>query len=92
MRFILFFLPKAEIVYEKLGLTQIVRCLSMNDAEIPPSTAVFLHNLIMSICDLENRRKIRKPINVPFNFGTNFFLKTKNDFFVLSKMFRSIGN
>jgi hypothetical protein len=41
----------------------------MNDVEIPASAAVLLHNMIMSICDLENRRKIRKPINVPFNFG-----------------------
>lgn len=41
----------------------------MNDAEIPASVAVLVHNMIMSICDLENRRKIRKPINVPFNFG-----------------------
>ncbi len=41
----------------------------MNDLEIPASAAVLVHNMIMSICDLENRRKIRKPINVPFNFG-----------------------
>jgi hypothetical protein len=60
---------KAEIVYHKLGLPPIARCLAMNDTEIPASAAVLLHNMIMSICDLENRRKIRKPINVPFNFG-----------------------
>jgi hypothetical protein len=60
---------QAEIVYNKLGLQPIARCLSMNDPEIPASAAVLLHNMIMSICDLENRRKIRKPINVPFNFG-----------------------
>jgi hypothetical protein len=41
----------------------------MNDAEIPASTSVLVHNMIMSICDLENRRKIRKPMNIPFNFG-----------------------
>ncbi|CAF5218787.1 unnamed protein product, partial [Rotaria magnacalcarata] len=41
---------------------------AMNDTEIPASTTILVHNIIMSICDLENRRKIRKPINVPFNF------------------------
>jgi len=59
-------------VYLKLGLQPIARCLAMNDAEIPASAAVLLHNMIMSICDLENRRKIHKSINVPFNFGIEF--------------------
>jgi hypothetical protein len=63
---------KAEIVHHKLGLQLIAHCLSMNDEEIPACTAVLLHNIIMSICDLENRRKIRKSINVPFNFGIEF--------------------
>lgn len=41
----------------------------MPDNEIPASAAVLVHNMIMSVCDLENRRKIQKPLNVPFNFG-----------------------
>jgi hypothetical protein len=44
----------------------------MNDAEIPTNTAILVHSMILSICDLENRRKIRKPINVPYNFGIDF--------------------
>ena len=28
----------------------------------------------MSICDLENRRKVRKPMNVPYNFGIYFII------------------
>jgi hypothetical protein len=64
---------RAEIIYQKLGNLQLIApCLAMNDEEIPASTAVLLHNIIMSICDLENRRKIQKPINVPFNFGIDF--------------------
>ncbi|CAF4002723.1 unnamed protein product [Rotaria magnacalcarata] len=61
-------LGTAELVYNKLGVSLIGRCLAMNDTEIPASTTILVHNIIMSICDLENRRKIRKPINVPFNF------------------------
>ncbi|CAF4336017.1 unnamed protein product, partial [Rotaria magnacalcarata] len=57
---------RAELVYNKLGVSLIGRCLAMNDTEIPASTTILVHNIIMSICDLENRRKIRKPINVPF--------------------------
>jgi hypothetical protein len=41
----------------------------MNDAEIPTNTAILISNMIMSICDLENRRKVKKQINVPYNFG-----------------------
>jgi hypothetical protein len=49
----------------------------MNDAEIPTSAAILIQNLLMSICDLENRRKVRKPINVAYNFGNDRFLKNK---------------
>ncbi|CAF3365913.1 unnamed protein product [Rotaria socialis] len=59
---------RAELVYNKLGVPLMGRCLAMNDTEIPACTTILVHNIIMSICDLENRRKIRKPINVPFNF------------------------
>jgi len=44
----------------------------MNDAEIPTNAAILIHNMLMSVCDLENRRKIRKPMNIPFNFGIEF--------------------
>lgn len=63
------------MVYNKLGLQLIARCLAMNNADIPASTAILVHHLIMSICDLENRRKIQKPVNVPFNFGIKYLLK-----------------
>ena len=58
-------------MYSKLGLKLIARCLSMDDAEIPTSAAILVNNMVMSIADLQNRRKIRKPINVPFNFGSD---------------------
>jgi hypothetical protein len=83
------FFFKAEIVYHKLGLQPIARCLAMNDPEIPASASVLVHNMIMSICDLENRRKIRKPINVPFNFGIEF-LFSLSIFFYLQIKSRSI--
>lgn len=79
---------QAEIIYQKLGLVPLARGLAMNDAEIPASVAVFVHNMIMSICDLDNRRKIRKSINVPFNFGTSSLQATC--FFITFK-FRSTG-
>lgn len=44
----------------------------MNDPEIPTNVSILVHNLLMSICDLENRRKVRKPINVAYNFGNDF--------------------
>ncbi|CAF4171808.1 unnamed protein product, partial [Rotaria magnacalcarata] len=59
----------AEIVYNTLGLKPISRCFAMNHAEIPTSASILVHNMLMSICDLENRRKVRKPVNVPYNFG-----------------------
>ncbi|CAF1091303.1 unnamed protein product [Rotaria magnacalcarata] len=59
---------RAEIVYNTLGLKPISRCFAMNHAEIPTSASILVHNMLMSICDLENRRKVRKPVNVPYNF------------------------
>ncbi|CAF4711677.1 unnamed protein product, partial [Rotaria socialis] len=59
---------RAEIVYNTLGLKPISRCFAMNDAEITTSASILVHNMLMSICDLENRRKVRKPVNVPYNF------------------------
>ncbi|CAF3735363.1 unnamed protein product [Adineta steineri] len=59
---------RAEIVYNKLGLKPIARCFAMNDAEIPTNASILIHNMLMSICDLENRRKVRKPMNVAYNF------------------------
>ena len=72
------FVFQAEIIYHKLGLQLIARCIAMNDVEIPASAAILIHNMIMSICDLDNRRKIRKPINVPFNFGIYMFSVVTN--------------
>lgn len=45
----------------------------MNDPEIPTNAAILINNSIMSICDLENRRKVRKPMNVSYNFGSDLF-------------------
>ncbi|CAF0734157.1 unnamed protein product [Adineta ricciae] len=59
---------RAENIYNKVGLKLIARCLAMDDAEIPTNAAILIHNMLMSICDLENRRKVRKPMNVPYNF------------------------
>ncbi|CAF1543404.1 unnamed protein product [Rotaria magnacalcarata] len=59
---------RAEIVYNTLGLKPISRCFAMNDVEIPTSASILVHNMLMSICDLENRRKVRKPVNVSYNF------------------------
>src|ERR1700733_11599648 len=52
----------------------------MNDAEIPANASILIHNMVMSICDLENRRKVRKPSNVAYNFGIDLFFKTKKFF------------
>ncbi|CAF0903987.1 unnamed protein product [Rotaria sp. Silwood1] len=59
---------RAETVYNKLGLKPIARCFAMNDAEIPTNASILISNMIMSICDFENRRKVRKPVNVSYNF------------------------
>ncbi|CAF1354600.1 unnamed protein product [Rotaria sordida] len=59
---------RAETIYNKLGLKPIARCFAMNDAEIPTSASILVSNMIMSLCDLENRRKVRKPANVAYNF------------------------
>ncbi|CAF2646097.1 unnamed protein product [Rotaria sp. Silwood2] len=59
---------RAETVYNKLGLKPIARCFAMNDAEIPTNASILISNMLLSICDLENRRKVRKPVNVAFNF------------------------
>ncbi|CAF3540047.1 unnamed protein product [Adineta steineri] len=75
---------RAENVYLKLGLQPITHCLAMNDTEIPSSAAVLLHNMIVSICDLENRRKIQKPINVPFNFDQSIIEFINNVFRMLN--------
>ncbi|CAF0748495.1 unnamed protein product [Adineta ricciae] len=74
---------RAELIYLKLGLPSIARCLAMSDADIPASAAVLLHNMIMSMCDLENRRKIRKPTNVPFNFDQSVIEFINNTFRML---------
>ncbi len=55
----------------------IARCLAMNDAEIPTNASILIHSMLMAICDLENRRKVRKPMNVAYNFGIDLFFKTK---------------
>ncbi|UJR26868.1 hypothetical protein I4U23_008179 [Adineta vaga] len=71
---------RAEIIYTKLGLKLIGRCLAMNDTEIPTNAAILIHNMLMSICDLENRRKVRKPMNVPYNFD-QFVIEFINEVF-----------
>ena len=40
----------------------------------------------MSICDLENRRKIHKPINIPFNFDKNILEFIDNIFRMLNEL------
>ncbi|CAF3590275.1 unnamed protein product [Rotaria sp. Silwood1] len=77
---------RAETIYNKLGLQLFARCLAMNDTEIPASTAILVHNMIMSICDLENRRKIQKPINVPFNFDQSVIEFINNIFRLLNEL------
>ncbi|CAF4439319.1 unnamed protein product, partial [Rotaria sp. Silwood2] len=77
---------RAEMIYNKLGLQLIARCLGMNDTEIPASTAILVHNMIMSICDLENRRKIHKPTNVPFNFDQSVIEFINNIFRMLNEL------
>jgi hypothetical protein len=57
----------------------------MNDEEIPASAAIFVHNLLISICDLENRRKIRKSLNVPFNF-------TRDQLELIDEVFRMLND
>lgn len=63
----------------------------MNDAEMPTNGAILIYNLLMSICDLENRRKVRKPINVPYNFGRiNCFVSINKNKQTNFAMYRSI--
>ncbi|CAF0902489.1 unnamed protein product, partial [Didymodactylos carnosus] len=59
---------RANLVLDKIGLNQISRLLATDDQEISTLSAILLHDIILSICDLENRRKIKKAVNVPFNF------------------------
>lgn len=80
---------KAETIYQKVGLKPIAHCFHINDAEIPTNASILIHNMLMSVCDLENRRKVRKPINVPYNFGMNLesyiHTKTKSIFLFKTK-------
>ncbi|CAF0892146.1 unnamed protein product [Didymodactylos carnosus] len=59
---------RTDLVLRKIGLNHIARLLATNDQEISTSSAILLYGMITSICDLENRRKIRKGPSVPFNF------------------------
>ena len=56
-------------MFNQVQYELIEQLISANDESISTAASLIVQNMIFSLTDLENKRKIKKPVNEPFEFS-----------------------
>lgn len=57
------------MVFNQIQSELIEKLISVNDESISTAASLIVQNMIYSLTDLENKRKIKKPVNEAFDFS-----------------------
>ena len=55
-------------MFSQIQYELIEQLISVNDESISTAASLIVQNMIYSLTDLENKRKIKKPVNEAFDF------------------------